>query len=233
MRLHRFYINKSIPDDTFDIADKELVNQWRSVFRYNVGSQVIIFNGDGFDYLAMITSLRNLGATLEIVKKTKNKNLPKMNVSLCVGIIKKDNFELAVQKATELGVTQIIPILCERSEKKNINMERLQKIAIEASEQSGRGDIPVIQEITELSQLLDSGILPQNKIVLHLEGEYIGDYLARNESKGIAIFIGTEGGWSEREIKEFAEHNIMSVCLGSQVLRAETASIAVSSLLLL
>ncbi|MSU45342.1 MAG: 16S rRNA (uracil(1498)-N(3))-methyltransferase [Candidatus Zambryskibacteria bacterium] len=233
MRLHRFYISKAISEDTFDIGDRELVNQWRSVFRYNVGSQVIVFNGDGFDYLAMITSLRNLGATLEIVKKTKNKNLPKMNVSLCVGIIKKDNFELVVQKATELGVTQIIPILCERSEKKNINMQRLQKIAIEASEQSGRGDVPVIHEITELSLLLDSDILPQNKIVLHLEGEYIGDYLARNESKGIAIFIGTEGGWSEREIKEFALHNIMSVCLSSQVLRAETASIAVSSLLLL
>lgn len=233
MRIHRFYVNKNFSDETFDINDKDLIHQWRSVFRYNVASQVIVFNGDGYDYLCMITSLRNLGATLEVVKKIKNREKKKMAVSLCVGVIKKDNFELVVQKATELGVSQIIPVICERSEKKNLNMERLQKIAIESSEQSGRGDIPVIHEVVELSTLLNSDNLTKNKILLNLEGEYIGDYLARNESKEITIFIGVEGGWSEREIKEFAERNIMSVCLGSQVLRAETAAIAVTSLLLL
>lgn len=233
MRLHRFYISKTIPEEEFDITDKELIHQWKTVFRYNVGSQVIIFNGDGFDYLVMITSIRNLGATVEIIKKMKVKNKPKLNIYLCAGVIKKDNFEFVVQKATELGVCAIVPVLCERSEKKNINMERLLKIAKEASEQSGRGDVPLIHEIVELEDLLKSDFLPHNKAVLHLEGEYIGDYLSRNQTKDLAFFVGTEGGWSEREIKVFAENNVMSVCLGPQVLRAETASIAVSSLLLL
>lgn len=233
MRLHRFYIQKSISNDVFDINDKDLVHQWRTVFRYNVASQVVLFNGDGYDYLAMITSIRNLGVSVEIIKKMKNKVKPKMNVTLCVGVIKKDNFELVVQKATELGVSEIIPVLCERSEKKNLNMERLHKIAIEASEQSGRGDVPVIHEITTLADFLKNGTLPKNQAVLHLEGEYIGDYLARNDSKDLAFFVGTEGGWSDKEIKLFAENNVSSVCLGPQVLRAETASIVVSSLLLL
>lgn len=232
MRLHRFYVNKSIPDDTFDISDRDLVHQWKTVFRYNVASQVIIFNGDGYDYLAMITSLRNLGATLEIFKKVKNKVKPKTNVTLCVGIVKKDNFELVVQKATELGVSRIIPVLCERSEKKNLNMDRLQKIAVEASEQSGRGDVPTISGIMDLSQVLVNEELSK-KAYLDMSGEYIGDFLAKNDAKELSVFIGPEGGWSEREVKQFNEHSIQSVSLGTQVLRAETASIAVSSLLLL
>jgi len=136
MRLHRFYTTTPITSDKFDVSDRDLVHQWRTVFRYNVGSQVILFDGSGIDFLVIITSIRNLGATVEVVEKKKNKNIPKINLTLCVGIIKKDNFELVVQKATELGVLQIISVLCERSEKKNINIERLQKIAIEASEQS-------------------------------------------------------------------------------------------------
>ena len=133
MRLHRFYVDKVISGEELDITDRELVHQWKAVFRYNVGSQVILFDGLGFDYLCIISSLRNLGATVSIIKKNKNKVEPCRNLWLCIGLIKKDNFEFAVQKATELGVTNIIPILCERSEKKNINMERLQKIAIESS----------------------------------------------------------------------------------------------------
>ncbi|KKR31978.1 MAG: Ribosomal RNA small subunit methyltransferase E [Parcubacteria group bacterium GW2011_GWF2_39_8b] len=244
MRLHRFYVDKPITDETFDVNDRDLIAQWRSVFRYNVGSQVVLFDGSGVDYLCMITSLRNLGATVSIIKKTKNDFVPSCELWLCVGIIKKDNFELVVEKATELGVLHIVPILCDRSEKKNINMERLQKIAIESSEQSGRGDVPVIHEIINLSMLLMSkspfDIMPKEKIVLQLNSRYIGDFLEKQPleaSSGrmtkLAVFIGPEGGWSDNELKDFALHNIPSVSLGHQILRTETASIAVSSLLLL
>jgi len=235
MRLHRFYIKTAILEDTFDITDRELIHQWKSVFRYNVGSQVVLFDGSGVDYLVMITSLRNLGATVEVVEKKKNKNMPKINLWLCVGIIKKDNFELVVQKVTELGVSHIVPVLCERSEKKNIKLERLKKIVVESSEQSGRGDIPIIHDIIELSELLktEPSTLPEGKIVLHPEGQYIGDFLQTKKLKELAVFVGPEGGWSDREVKEFSENNIQSVFLGSQILRSETAAIAVSSLLLL
>jgi 16S rRNA (uracil1498-N3)-methyltransferase len=233
MRLHRFYIHNPISATTFDVGDTELVHQWRSVFRYNVGSQVILFDGSGTDYLCIITSLRNLGATMSIVEKTVASSEPKRDLWLCMGLIKKDNFELVVQKATELGVTHIIPVLCERSEKKSLNMERLQKIIIEASEQSGRGTIPNILEIQELPKLLEEGILPKEKLLLNLEGEYIHDVINSHNPNELAIFIGPEGGWSDREVKEFEKHNIKSVSLGTQVLRAETAAIATTSLLLL
>lgn len=233
MRLHRFYIKTPISKDTFDIADKELVHQWKSVFRYNVGSQVILFDGSGVDYLCIISSLRNLGATVGVIKEISKTDLSKkINLWLCVGLVKKDNFELVVQKATELGVSHIVPVLCERSEKKNINMERLQKIAVEASEQSGRGDIPFINEVIELSKLLDADLLPNSAVFLDISGKPIKENI-KDSSQEIAVFIGPEGGWGEEEIKNFEKHNILSVSLGNQTLRAETASIAVASLLLL
>ncbi len=233
MRLHRFYVTNPINTGTFDITDKELVHQWKSVFRYNVASQVILFDGSGPDYLCMITSLRNLGATVSVVEAIEEMEKPKVDLWLCLGLIKKDNFELVVQKATELGVTHIVPVLCERSEKKNLNMERIHKIVVEASEQSGRGTIPNIHDIRELPDLLKEGILPKDKLALNLEGDYIQDVVTEKNYKELAIFIGPEGGWGDRELKEFEKNAISSVSLGAQVLRAETAAIAASSLLLL
>ena len=233
MRLHRFYVNTPISGGTFDIIDRDLVHQWKNVFRYNVGSQVILFDGKGYDYLCIISSIRNLGATVGIIQKVKNANEPKLNIFLCVGIIKKDNFEFLVQKVTELGVKNIIPVLCERSEKKNINMERLQKIAIEASEQSGRGDLPIIHNIIKFSDLLDGNLLPNRVVYLNLEGQPISNIINEKEPKELVVFIGPEGGWSDTELTEFSKHNIPSISLGSQILRSETAAIAVSSLLLL
>jgi 16S rRNA (uracil1498-N3)-methyltransferase len=234
MRFHRFYINNTIFHDTFDVTDRDLVHQWKSVFRYNVGSQVILFDGSGTDYLCMITSLRNLGATVSIIKKIKTEeSTPRKNIWLCMAMVKKDNFELVAQKATELGVNHIVPIICEHSEKRKLKMDRMQKIAIEASEQSGRGDIPVIHEAVTIPELFQSGVLPQEKIAFHPSGIPFKQYRDSISAVSFAAFIGPEGGFSEKEIALFKSYNIPIVSLGTLVLRAETAAIAVASLLLL
>lgn len=232
MRLHRFYVDKAISGNTFDITDRELVHQWKNVFRYNVGSQVILFDGLGFDYLCIISSQRNLGATVGVIQKTKMDSSPKLKLTLCIGLTKKDNFELVVQKATELGVTNIIPVLCERSEKKNINLDRVKKIAIEAAEQSGRGSVPTVYGLIKFVDLLNSDLLPNRVISLDASASSL-DSVKKETPKELAVFIGPEGGWSESELKEFTKHNISSYSLGEQILRAETAAIAVSTLLLL
>jgi 16S rRNA (uracil1498-N3)-methyltransferase len=229
MRLHRFYTEIPIGEEAFDITNRDLVHQWSNVFRYNVGSQVILFDGSGRDYLCIITSLRNLGATVSILENKENKKIPKLNLWLCLGITKKDNFELVVEKATEIGVSNIIPIICERTEKKNLKMDRLNKIIIEAAEQSGRGDLLKIHPILNLTEALKSD-LPKEKLVLNILGQSIHDISLGEE---IAIFIGPEGGWSDKEISEFAKSNIPSISLGPQTLRAETAAISAASLLLL
>lgn len=233
MRIHRFYITNQVETKSFDVTDRDLIHQWKSVFRYNVGSQVIIFNGDGFDYLCIITSLRALGTTLEVFKKTKNADISqRKNIWLCMALIKKDNFELIVEKAVELGVSNVVPLLCEHSEKKNLNPKRLDKIIKEATEQSGRGDLMKVHEVKTLKELFESGILPQEKVTFDPNGKSWGEYRNSINQNSIAVFIGPEGGFSPKELEFFKSYNVNVVSLGSQILRAETAAIAIASLFL-
>jgi 16S rRNA (uracil1498-N3)-methyltransferase len=234
MRLHRFFIQTPITENEFDITDKNLVHQWKNVFRYNVGSQVVLFDGTDSDFLCLISGMRNLAATVQVLQKKATADVSqRKNIWLCLALLKKDNFDLAVQKATELGVSNIVPIICEHSEKKKLNLERMRKISVEASEQSGRGNIPVIHLPMTLSEVFQTGILPQEKVVFHPSGVPFKEYQADTNQISLAIFVGPEGGFSDKEIELFKSHNAPIFSLGPQILRAETAAIAVSALFLL
>ena len=254
MRLHRFYTTEKIDEhNSFTITSAELAHQVRRVFRLKKNDEIILFNGTHFDYTCKIDGsdnesiiVSNDTIQLRVISKEPSRFVPQQKLFLCAAITKKDTFEWIVEKATELGVTDIIPVLAERSEKKSLNAERLNKIAVEASEQSGRGDIPMVHPImgcedavTFLSNdqrglpgwSLDLPSLPPLKqIVFHTEG----DMVARVDlatSNALACFIGPEGGWSPKELEMFHAHNIPVRCIGSQVLRAETAVIATLSLM--
>ncbi len=156
--------------------------------------------------------------------------MPARDIYLCAAVVKKDTFEWIVEKATELGVTHIIPVMAERSEKKSLNEARLQKIAIEASEQSGRGSVPTIQTIVELKEAIDilkakDGI---ESIAFHTDAERFNPQDVHRDIP-VCVFIGPEGGWTIDEVDMFHKNQIKVVCLGSQVLRAETAVVAALS----
>lgn len=235
MRLHRFYISERISETekTIHIQDRDLIHQWRKVFRYNVGSQVIVFDGSGIECRAVIAKVSPSEAELSVLE-TKEVPAPTKNIWLCLSVIKKDNFEFVVQKAVELGVTHIVPVLGERSEKKKLNIERLEKIVREATEQSGRGELMKIHELTTLPKLFESGILPQEKIFFHPEYPPVQQYIsAQSAQYSHAYFIGPEGGFSEEEIELFKQYNVAGFSLGPRILRAETAAIAVAALFLI
>ncbi|MES3005064.1 MAG: RsmE family RNA methyltransferase [Patescibacteria group bacterium] len=229
MRLHRFYTSTPIESDNFEFNDREVIHQWKKVFRYNVGSQVIVFDGRGMDYLCMISALRPGGASLMVVNRKKTDFSNRKNIVLCVGLIKKDNFEMVVQKAVELGVNHIVPVLCERSEKRKINPERLDKIIIESTEQSGRGDLMTVSKSMTIQEVLDLGILPQEKVAFHPDGTSFKQYKENTKQVSFAAFVGPEGGFSDKEIELFRKHNMQVLALGQTILRAETASIVVAS----
>ncbi|MFA6295280.1 MAG: RsmE family RNA methyltransferase [Candidatus Paceibacterota bacterium] len=229
MRLHRFYITENIGDKKeVSIASTELINQIRNVFRLKENDSVIIFDGSGFDYECSIICLTKNEVLLKVNKKEASRYMPTRDIFLCVGIVKKDTFEWIVEKATELGVTHIIPIMAERSEKKFLNEARLKKIAIEASEQSGRGNVPVIEKIMTIEEVFrGEASRPRLEImVFHTDGERV---LSRPRLEDIEVFIGPEGGWSPNEIEVFHKNNADIYCLGKQVLRSETAVIAALS----
>jgi 16S rRNA (uracil1498-N3)-methyltransferase len=182
---------------------------------------VVLFNGSGFEYECVISFISNREAKLEVVSK-KPSIIPNTNITLYQSLIKKDNFEWIAEKATELGVAKIVPVVSERSEKKNINEERLKKILIEASEQCGRGDVPELGEIVDLEDAIQSA----ENIIIFDKG---GDPVENTFEVAASIFIGPEGGWSEKEINMFKERGAHICSLGPLTLRAETAAIVAMS----
>lgn len=230
MRLHRFFIEQKILESgEVMVSDKDLIHQWQKVFRLKAGDRVILFDGTGFDYVSEIVLLDKNRGVLKVIDKKLNENIPKKEIHLFQSIIKKDNFEWILEKGTELGVSYFHPIISERSEKKNINFERAGKIIKEASEQSGRGSLPRISELANLEDVLINNFV---SIAFHTTGEKF-DKNDFEKEEVVGIFIGPEGGWSERELEIFKEKGVKILSLGMQILRAETATIAVSSLLLL
>lgn len=236
MRLHRFYINQEIKKGTeVKILNPELIFQWTKIFRLGGSDRVIIFNGNGSDFEGYFKVLNREEAILVIDKERKIKNKLPVELHIFQSIIKKDNFELVVEKCTEIGATAFHPVLSERSEKKDLNIQRLKKIATEAAEQSGRGTIPEIYEPTDLKTAIENfeGLPGQGQIfAMDFDGEELKS-IKFTKGKKIGILIGPEGGWTENERDLFDHYNIGTFSLGSQILRSETASIASSALILL
>ncbi|MFA6463536.1 MAG: RsmE family RNA methyltransferase [Candidatus Paceibacterota bacterium] len=228
MRLHRFYTKEKINlNEELTLLDKDLINQIRNVFRMQKGDGAIFFDGNGFDYVSEISMLEKMKMII-MPKEKKESVMPKKEITLFQALIKKDNFEMIAEKCTEVGVTSFVPVLCERSEKKNLNIERVEKILKEASEQSGRGDIPKVFPIMELFDL-PFGEMPI--FVADFGGEEIKKIIFPDKC---GILIGPEGGFSEEErnfLKDLAEQKeggVKIFSLGDTVLRAETAAIVAS-----
>lgn len=230
MRLHRFYIDKQIGKE-IRIDDKELLHQWQKVFRLKGSDRVIIFNGGDSEYEGYFKILAKNEAVLVIDKETKVEKQTNVDLHLFQSIIKKDNFELIVEKCTEIGISDFHPLVSERSEKKDINVERLNKIAKEAAEQSGKTTLPRIFSPEGLEKAISD--FDGELFVLDFEGEGLLETVETNKNKKIGILIGPEGGWSDNEKIWFDEKGIRSVSFGAQILRAETAAIVVSALILM
>ncbi len=233
MKIHRFFIDTPIgTNKKLKIQNDELVHQWKKVLRFQVGQEVILFDNTGMEYRSTISLLTNKEAEVQIENIRRGDTQQSIPLFLYVALAKREAFEWMLEKGTELGVTGFVPVLTERSEKKNLNQSRSQKIIIEASEQSGRVLIPEIFEPAELPQILAGLGLPGVTIALDPHGVSF-DPKEYRRGERVNVFIGPEGGFTERELSLFKENNIPVISLGKSVLRFETAVIAIGSLLLL
>ncbi len=244
MRLHRFYVNKPLGEEIVvenvdgQEFEKKLLHQWTNVFRYTSGDEVFLFSSitPGKDFLYKILSISKQAATLTLVTSSPN-ILPAFPFTLVMALVKKDTFETIARQATELGVTHIIPVLAARSEKKNLNFERLSTIVIEACEQSGRGSVPLLSDITSFESMCvpDSTTI---SVIGSLSGESFTSITKKvlfkdlSKEKGITLWIGPEGGWTDEEERAAHEAGIVPILHTSTVLKADTAAIALISALL-
>ncbi len=215
------------------LTNPELLHQMSKVFRFKAGDTVILFDGTGGETVCEITLLTKKEAEFAVKERREGLVPPAQKVTIYLSLIKKDNFEWVLQKGTELGVARFVPMISERSEKKDLNMERARKIVVEATEQSSWASVPEISEPISLDDVLESKeSISENLIAFHVEGTSFEKSLVAGKTS-LGILIGPEGGFSDKEIALFKSKNIPIYSLGHQTLRAETAAVAVASLLLL
>lgn len=240
--MHRFFLQRDIPESgNLILHERPLIHQMGAVLKLKVGESVALFNGSGRDFEFRIAKISPQAAFGHIMNVSLNKRDPIRRVCLYQSLVKKNNFEWILQKCTELGVKKFIPIISDRSVKKGLNRERAEKIIREAVEQSGQDTIPEITEPIALFGVLANINKEETIIFCDQSGTALPSEKFPEETplhpalarKGwVHIFVGPEGGFSEKEISAVRERGGEILSLGQRILRAETAAIAVVSLVL-
>ena len=191
---------------------------------------------DGVDYSGKITEITKDKTFVEIVGKEKSSAEPYSEITLFFGAMKGDKNDYVVQKCVELGVKKFVPFTSDYCAVKSesIKCERLNRISLESAKQSGRGFVPTVEEVIKFNDLLD--LLGEYDLVIFpYENEEdcdIREFVANKQHERVAVIVGSEGGFSNREADELRRIAGGSVTLGSRILRADTASVAVVSALM-
>lgn len=224
-KIHRFYIGEEIKlKQDFWLHTPELIWQWNKVLRFREGQNLVLFDGIKTDRLYKLERLKPNEAHLVLVTELERK-IPSRHTVIFWSLLKRDNNELIIQKGTELGVSTFVPLITDRTIKKDFNTERARKIIIEASEQCGRSDIPHVRDPIHLKKALEEY---KDKIKIYICHQ--GEKTDKLTDQKVGFVIGPEGGWSDDELAYFSVNNFDHVSLSELTLRAETAVIIASSL---
>lgn len=216
----------------------------RDVLRLKTGDEVYVFNGAGREFRCTVVNTKRDWAELNIVSEVEPaKPESQLQLKLCVALLKGEKFDLVVQKATELGVSAIVPLITRYADihlrdesDANKRVARWQRIALEAAKQSGRVLVPNVSAPVSFDSFLagDSVLAGTKDAGLCLMfSERGGSGLSESglAPKSVTALVGSEGGWSDEEIESARAQNVRVVTLGGRILRAETAAIAVTALL--
>lgn len=225
MKFNRIYINNHLAENIKLELGSDHTHYIKTVLRLKVNDQFRIFNGTDGEFLAQIAKLyrNNLAITIQ---ECLRKPCAESSLTLAMSVIKQDKLMLAINMATQLGVTKIVPLITERCQFRSVNIERLTKCVIEATEQSERLNPPVIEPAISIQNYLKKN----NNFVLYANehAKEENSILKLNKDiTNISIVIGPEGGFTHDEIALLASYkNAYSISLGKNILRAETAAIA-------
>ena len=220
MKIHRFITPVTLAKDV-TITDKELVHQMNRVLRFEAGETIAICDGNGQEAHYSIASIDKQQVVLAQTTVPTTCPAPTVAVTVFAAILKKENFELLVQKATEIGVAAIVPVVTERTVKQGLNMERLHKIAKEASELCGRGTIPTVSEPISFNDAVAQGNNFNDAWILHMEGTTRSTATVATR----AILVGPEGGFTEDELNKATGKDWKTIRLSPLTFRGETGGI--------
>ncbi len=237
--MPRFYIpNPHIENGLLRIEGDE-VRHIRRVLRLQAGDEVLVFDGLGKEFEGTIVEEGRSSVMVKIQRILSAKGDSPLEVTLAQSLLKGEKMDYLIQKATELGVKEIIPFLSSRSvpllEKsgKLKRHHRWERIAIEASKQCGRGMVPKVGPLQDYADMLRGASTDHLRLILwEKDGIKLKEVLARSNGKTKIFFVvGPEGGFSRDEVKEAKGSGFVAVTLGKRILRAETASLCFLSIL--
>lgn len=223
--MHRFIlVGTDVSSDRIVVSDREAVHQMRNVFRLGEGDAFVACDGKGTDAVLEIERASLSSVEARVRERRSSVGEPSVRVTLYCSVLKREHFELVVQKATECGVAAIVPIVSARTVRLGTRADRLEKIAREAAEQCGRGVVPGILEPMSLREAVEHA--RGNAANIFFEpGMPAFDAAAIGASASAGLFIGPEGGWEPDEVAALRAAGFHAAGLGPRILRAETAAI--------
>jgi len=234
MTRQRFHAPPTAFTQTTVTLTADEARHLRDVLRLKTGDEVYVFDGRGREFRCSVLNIKRDSAELRIDAEVEPaKPESHLQLNLCVALLKGEKFDLVVQKATELGVTTITPLITRYADihlrdqsDATKRVARWQRIALEAAKQSGRAFVPEVSLPVPFETVLDvEGI----KVMFsERAGEAFESLTAANS---ITALVGSEGGWADEEIETARARNFHIVTLGGRILRAETAAIAITTLM--
>ena len=232
--MKRFFVNKQLNIDCNYIIDGIEHNHIKNVMRMKEGDEVTLVCGDEFDYLARIVSISKGDTKVFVFDKLENKYNPINNLTVFQALVKSDNMALIVQKLTELGVSDFVPFESEyiTSKDKFGKSSKLQDISNQSIKQCKRSIPMRVSNVKSFAGVVD--MLKNYDLVIFAneceKSQNLSSLDFESHSK-VAMIIGSEGGFSQDEIATLISKGVKSVSLGKRILRAETASIALASVI--
>ncbi len=231
MRLPRLYIDTPLKVGQEIVLPNESSHYLLNVLRRSKGTAITIFNGHGGEYTANLISTTKKNALLLIEEYNQIERESTLQLTLVQAISRPERMDYTIQKAVELGVQHIIPVISERSPplakaKISKREQHWRKIIISAAEQCGRNRLPLLHEVSDLHHWLAKEPTKENCVVLSPTGK---NRLTETIKVGqpITALIGAEGGLSKTEIHQAIQANYQEIQLGTRILRTETAAITI------
>ena len=235
MSIPRFYCNSTISNSLsigseIELSESAATHATRAL-RLNVGDEVILFNGDGNDYLAKLTTIKKNEVSAKVYGSNLVNNEAPIRIHLAQAISSGDRMDFTIQKAVEMGVASIQPIASQRSvvkltgERAEKRIIHWQNVAISACEQCGRASVPVVKTPLSLPQWLGS-IDPTDLMITLAPNAVVSLKNLPQPKTDIHLLVGAEGGLTDDEIKLSTLQGFTAVRLGKRILRTETAPLA-------
>ncbi len=233
--MPRFFVNEK-PDEMYIITGEDAIHIGRSL-RMKPGEEITLcFEGN--DYFGVVDKITDNEVFVEIRYNAPSKSEPDVFLTLFQAIPKGDKMEMIIQKAVELGASRIVPVLTDRCvsrpDEKSFakKLSRYHKISESASKQSGRGIIPEITGILNVKQAAEELSKCDIALVCYEKGGISLNDAGLEKGKSVGVFIGSEGGFEEKEVQICLEQGAKAVGLGNRILRCETAPLAAISIIM-